>query len=104
MPFYRSTASAWGRHTLPTPTSPDVSPALTLSSTHLGVVFRLCSAPTWKSLVAQIQDLVPWQRPKEGPLHYDDERLDGGPARNVERKERKKAGRPKTKGVVVEDD
>ncbi|GAA6040888.1 hypothetical protein NBRC10512_003467, partial [Rhodotorula toruloides] len=97
------TPSAWGLYTLPTPSSPSLTPSLTLPQTHLGVLLRLCTAPTWPSLKSQIDEMVPWER----PVRKYGAGGDGGPARNVERKERKKAGRPRKKRVHVgeeEDD
>ncbi|BGP29147.1 hypothetical protein JCM10296v2_000885 [Rhodotorula toruloides] len=93
------TPSAWGLYTLPTPSSPSLTPSLTLPQTHLGVLLRLCTAGTWSSLKSQIDEAVPWKR----PVRKYASGAGGGPARNVERKERKKAGRPRTKRVHVEE-
>ncbi|BGO98246.1 hypothetical protein NBRC10513v2_002638 [Rhodotorula toruloides] len=94
------TPSAWGLYTLPTGLNPSLTPSLTLPQTHLGLLLRLCTAGTWSSLKSQIDELVPWKRPVR---KYGAGR-DGGPARNVERKERRKAGRPRKKRVGEEEE
>ncbi|GAA5830634.1 hypothetical protein JCM11251_002542 [Rhodosporidiobolus azoricus] len=85
------TPSSWGSFAFAS-----FPPTMTLQSTDLGILYRCATSSTWKGLLAQVNEIVPYERPLEEYGKRD------GPQPTVERPQPKegkqeKVGRPRKK-------